>query len=90
MAKHTLLQQLMGNLAPTRKPAKRTPPPCDFEDTRPNEPGTTKFGPAPRRPPTGWAESSIELAQGTEIMEFPTDAAADLMVEYFPGAKKRA
>ncbi len=99
MAFRTPLQHLLRGLLPPGNPPQAPAGP-DFEDTRPDErPAASrretrraaeKTPPAQRRQPTAWAESSIELAQGTEIVEFPDDTAADLMDEYFAKANKRA
>jgi hypothetical protein len=96
MAFRTPLRHLLRSLLPPHDQPRAAARP-DFADTRPDDgAGSTrhaaadKIPPSHRRPSTTWAESSIELAQGTEIMEFPDDTAADLMDEYFAEPKKRA
>jgi len=88
------LQQLLRKLSPPPGSADRAAPVDDFADTRPDiegmpRPAGRQAAPTPRQPGT-WSESAIELAQGTEIMEFPDDTAADLMDEYFAAPAKRA
>ena len=98
MAFHNPLQHLLRGLLAHRTPAPAPAPASeDFEDTRPAplrsevpRAAASRKPSSPRRPPAGWAESSIELARGTEIMEFPDDTAADLMDEFFAETKKRA
>lgn len=99
MAYRNPLHHLLHSLLPSRHPAET---PQEFADTRPDDSAdadtletrraaSDRTPPSQRRPSTtAWAESSIELAQGTEIMEFPEDTAADLMDEYFAQPKKRA
>jgi hypothetical protein len=88
------LQQLLRKLSPPPGSADRTAPVDDFMDTCPDvgrappSTGRRQAAPTPRQPGT-WSESAIELAQGTEIMEFPDDTAADLMDEYFAAPAKR-
>ena len=99
------LQQLMRNLLPNRLPSEAAAAPPDFADTRPigeadadpapprREPrrgGGDRSPTGSRRQPAAWTESSIELAQGTEIMEFPDDTTADLMDQYFAERTRRA
>jgi hypothetical protein len=97
----TPLQHLLRSLLPSRSRPEATAAQPEFADTRPDadrppsrgEPRRAdpdKGRSSPRRQPTGWAASSIELIQGTEIMEYPDDRAADLMDEYFAEPKKRA
>jgi hypothetical protein len=86
------LQQLMRKLSPPGS-ADRAASVDDFMDTRPDvghapSTGRRQAAPTPRQPGS-WSESAIELAQGTEIMEFPDDTAADLMDEYFAAPAKR-
>jgi hypothetical protein len=93
MDRRTPLQQRLRNLLPTRgRPATAAP---EFQDTRPD--GATAAsvrGPrqaaTPARQSGGWSESAIDLVLGTEVMEYPDDAAADLMEEFFASSKKRA
>ncbi|MEO5685799.1 MAG: hypothetical protein ABIR54_00415 [Burkholderiaceae bacterium] len=78
---------------PTRRPTGTSAP--DFVDTRPDAalgatPATSRRAPPKQGPATGWAESAINLAEGTEIMEYPEDTAADLMDEFFAQPEKRA
>ena len=90
MAFRTPLQHLLRSLLPPGN-QPQAPARPDFEDTRPDAGAAAdRIPPSHRRPSTTWAESSIELAQGTEIMEFPDDTAADLMDEFFAEPKKRA
>ncbi len=102
----TPLQHLLRTLLPTRQQTPASEAETQFADTRPSadaadaEPApprresrraVAERKPAAKRGATsGWGESSIELAQGTEIMEFPEDTAADLMDEYFAELSKRA
>jgi hypothetical protein len=85
MDRTTNLQQLLRNLLPSRGRTAASHP--EFMDTRP-EPHLRQV-PSSRRP-TVFAESSVDLALGTDIMEYPEDTAADLMDEFFANAEKRA
>ena len=90
----TPLQQLLRTLLPSRDPTERLAPPPDFADTRPDDeraPTPVAGAVAPQqRQPGPWAESALDLARGTEIMEYPDDTAADLMDEFFAKLEKRA
>ncbi len=86
---------LLRNLLPSRGQADAPATATDFMDTRPSG-DTGQAASGARRMAaqefctTTWAESAIDLAQGTEIMEFPDDTAADLMDEFFAKTEKRA
>ena len=100
----TPLQHLLRSLLPSRDQTHLDSSRPDFANTRPDADFGDRNASAPeqrqaalgrtpatqRRQPVAWAESSIDLAQGTEIMEFPDDTAADLMDEYFAKSQKRA
>ena len=93
----TPLQHLLSNLLPSRHRPQAPAAAPAFADTCPAPPrreprsaAADKTPPSQRRQPAAWAESSIELMQGTEIMELPDDTAADLMDEYFAEPKQRA
>ena len=85
MDRTTPLQHLLRNLLPSRGKANHAA--SDFQDTRP-EPAIRRVSPARR--PAAWAESAVDLALGTDIMEYPEDTAADLMDEFFAKSEKRA
>jgi len=83
MDRRTPLQHLLHNLLPSR--GKTAASAQEFLDTRP-EPAVRQVAP-PYRP---WAESAVDLALGTDIMEYPEGTTADLMDEFFAKAEKRA
>ena len=85
MDRRTPLQHLLHNLLPSRGQAN--PSMTEFMDTLP-EPAVSQL-PSARRPAI-WAESAVDLALGTDVMEYPEDTAADLMDEFFANAQKRA
>ncbi len=83
------LQHLLHSLLPTRG-RPDTAIRHDFADTQPVDEHAAAVQAARRqaaieeRWSVGWAESAIDLAGGTEIMEYQDDdTAADLMDEYF-------
>ena len=81
-----LLRSLLPSRGPADAPATArefmdTCPACDTAHAAP-EPGTSRTAPQ-EFCTTTWAESAIDLAQGTEIMEYPDDTAADLMDQFF-------
>jgi hypothetical protein len=84
MDRRTPWQHLLRHLGPSAGPSEPSAP--DFSDTRPDTPEAAP----PRRPAAGWAESAIDLFEGTEVMEYPDDTAADLMDEFFTDSHKRA
>ena len=97
----TPLQHLLSNLLPSRQRPQAPAAASAFADTcrdadpapsrpEPRSVAADKAPPSQRRQSVAWAESSIELMQGTEIMELPDDTAADLMDEYFAEPKQRA
>ncbi len=93
MNRRTPWQHLLRHLLPSR--GRSGPPVPDFTDTRPDGPHAAALPalrqvPPLQRPATGWAESAIDLAAGTEIMEYQEDTAADLMDEFFAKSEKRA
>ncbi len=91
----TPLQHLLRTLLPSHGPSDPVAPAPDFEDTCPADghaaatPVVRAVG-APQRQPGAWAQSALDLEQGTEIMEYPDGAAADLMDEFFAKSEKRA
>jgi hypothetical protein len=87
MSHRTPLQQMLRNLLPSRHRPRDQPAVPEFADTRPTADKTSATLPCPAM---GWAESSIELAEGTEIMEYPEDTATDLMDQFFAESKKQA
>jgi len=81
-----LLRSFLPSRGPTDAPATArefmdTCPAGDIEHAAP-EPGASRTAPQ-EFCSTTWAESAIDLAQGTEIMEYPDDTAADLMDQFF-------
>ena len=89
------LQHLLHSLLPSRS-RPDTAIRHDFADTQPVDEHAAAVQAArhqterEHRWSAGWTESAIELAVGTEIMEYPEDAAADLMDQFFDMAHKRA
>jgi hypothetical protein len=88
---------LLRSLLPSRGPADACATAREFMDTRPA--GNAEDAPLERGASrmasqefctTTWAESAIDLAHGTEIMEFPDDTAADLMDQFFSQSDQRA
>ena len=90
----TPLQHLLRTLLPSRGPADPAGSAPEFLDTRPDDRAASapalRAVATPPRQPGAWAESAIDLALGTEIMEYPEDTAADLMDEFFAKSEKRA
>ncbi len=88
------LQHLLRNLLPSRGRQSTITSVPDFLDTRPDvermAAAARPAAPQQQRQPAAWAESAIDLVQGTEIMEYPDETAADLMDEYFAKSEKRA
>jgi hypothetical protein len=88
------LQLLLHNLLPSRGPGTTAP---DFVDTQPVD-ADAAAAQAARRPvspqrlrqSTAGAESALDLAAGSEITEFPDDAVADLMEQFFAKTQKKA
>jgi len=89
------LQHVLHNLLPARGGTAA----ADFVDTQPVDANaaaaqasrrTLTLAPLQLRQSTAWAESALDLAAGSDITEFPDDAAADLMDEYFAKAAKKA
>jgi len=56
-------------------------------DTR--APGGAQATTAPQRRPSVWAESAIDLVNGTDIVELSDDDLGDLMDEFFAQQHKR-
>jgi hypothetical protein len=98
------LPNLIRNLLPARPPADGATAPA-FADTLPNDEEPAPLPPrreikrmaaarsaqtSSRRAAPSWAESTIDLFRGTDIMEYPDDTAADLMDEFFTAAGKNA
>jgi hypothetical protein len=87
------LQHLLHNLIPARGPGAAAP---DFVDTQPVDAdaaaaqASRRAASPQQRQSTAWAESALDLAAGSDITEFPDDAAADLMDEFFAKAQKKA
>jgi hypothetical protein len=85
----TPLQHLLHKLLPV--PAQPPAPAEDFEDTRPDDSHSQPPAaavPARNRVPLG--ASPLDPFPGTEVMEYPDDAAAELLDEFFNQANKRA
>jgi hypothetical protein len=87
------LRHLLHTLLPS-KGTPSTPADTDFVDTQPVDARAAAAQASRRRaalPRRGmWAESALDLETGSEIMEMPDDAAADLMDEFFAKAAKKA
>ena len=89
------LQHLLHNLLPAKGSPSDGRAATDFVDTQPVDAraaaaqASRRAGPAPKRS-SAWAESALDLELGSEIMEMPDDAAADLMDEFFAKAEKKA
>jgi len=95
MNQRSPLQNLLQNLVPTR--GRTEPAPAadtDFVDTQPVDARAAAVQASRRKarlPMRGvWAESALDLECGSEIMEVPDDAAADLMDQFFAKAGKKA
>jgi hypothetical protein len=75
-------------------PSKGTPADADFVDTQPADAHTAATQASRRRaalPKRGiWAESTLDLERGSEIMELRDDDAADLMDKFFAKSTKKA
>jgi len=87
----------LQHLLHTLMPAKGTPDnsaDTDFVDTQPVDARAAAAQASRRRatlPRRGlWAESALDLECGSEIMEVPDDAAADLMDQFFAKSQKKA
>jgi hypothetical protein len=87
----------LQNLLHTLLPSKGTPTTSadtDFVDTQPVDARAAAAQASRRRTMLTkrglWAESALDLECGSEIMEVPDDAAADLMDEFFAKAAKKA
>ena len=87
------LQHLLHTLLPA-KGLPDNPADTDFVDTQPVDARAAAAQASRRRatlPRRGlWAESALDLECGSEIMEVPDDAAADLMDEFFAKSEKKA
>jgi len=87
------LQHLLHTLLPA-KGTPSAPADTDFVDTQPVDARAAAAQASRRRaalPRRGlWAESALDLEAGSEIMEMPDDAAADLMDEFFAKAARKA
>lgn len=82
------LQHVLHKLLPaSADPAARTP---DFEDTRPDDSRSPPPADRPARDRAAPVASLIDPFPGTEVMEFPDAAAAELMDEFFGESSKRA
>ena len=84
------LQHLLHSLLPTRGQGGPAEAAHDFADTEPADDRAAAVQASRRQTvqdepwrAAGWAESALDLADGTEIMEYPEDTAADLMDEFF-------
>jgi hypothetical protein len=91
----TPLQHLLRTLLPSHGPSDPVAPAPDFADTRPTDDSAAaapvrRTAASQQRRPGAWDESALDLVLGTEIMEYPDGAAADLMDEFFAKSEKRA
>jgi|SRR5690349_14853585 len=83
------LQHLLHSLLPSRGRADAATAAPEFADTQPVDERAAETQASRRRASLenrrafGWTESALDLAGGTEIMEYPDDTAADLMDEFF-------
>jgi hypothetical protein len=78
------LQHLLQKMLPAHvSPAA---PAEDFEDTRPDDSHTRPPAAVPARN----LASPLDPFPGTEVMEYPDAAAADLLDEFFADSLKRA
>jgi hypothetical protein len=78
------LQHLLQKMLPAH--ASPAAPAEDFEDTRPDDSHARPPAVVPARNLT----SSLDSFPGTEVMEYPDAAAADLLEEFFADSLKRA
>ena len=78
------LQHLLQKMLPSH--ASPAAPAEDFEDTRPADSHARPSAGVPARN----LASPLDPFPGTEIMEYPDAAAADLLIEFFPDSYKRA
>lgn len=84
----TPLQHVLHKLLPaSADPAARSP---EFEDTRPDDSRARPPADKPPRDRAAPVASPFDPFPGTEVMEFPDAAAADLMDEFFGESRKRA
>ncbi len=86
---HHLLHKLMPSFGPADNPPDSA---LGFADTLPDDsraPPARGAAPVPR-PSDAWRDTTIDPELGTEIVEFPDGASADLMDEFFAGPAKRA
>ena len=82
------LQHLLHKLLPVHADAATQPE--DFADTRPDD---SRARPPADMPPRAVAAASappLDPFPGTEVMEYPDAAAADLLDEFFAPPDKRA
>ena len=86
----TPLQHLLHKLLPVH--AHPAAPAEDFEDTRPDDSHARPPAAEPARNRVPLVASPIDPFPGTEVMEYPDDAAAELLDEFFsdPKTHKRA
>lgn len=93
MNQRSPLQHLLRALKPSTG-APTLAADTDFVDTQPVDARAAAAQASRRRaslPLRGlWAESALDLECGSEIVEMPDDAAADLMDQFFAKAAKKA
>jgi len=78
------LQHLLHKMLPAH--ASPAAPAEDFQDTRPDDSRTRPPAAAPARN----LASPLDPFPGTEVMEYPDAAAADLLDEFFAESYPRA
>ena len=84
----TPLQHLLHRLIPIH--ADVAAPAPDFEDTRPDDSHEQPPAAVPSRNLVPPGASPFDPFPGTEVMEYPDAAAAELMDEFFAPPDKRA
>ena len=78
------LQHLLQKMRPTH--ASPAAPAEDFQDTRPDDSHSQPSAAVPARN----LASPLDPFPGTEVMEYPDAAAAELLDEFFADSLKRA
>jgi hypothetical protein len=84
----TPLQHLLHKLLPVH--AQPPAPAEDFEDTRPDDSHSQPPAAVPARNRVPLGASPLDPFPGTEVMEYPDAAAAELLDEFFAESQKRA
>ena len=84
----TPLQHLLHKLLPVH--ANPVAAAEDFEDTRPDDSHTRPPAAVPARNSVPSSASPLDPFPGTEVMEYPDDAAAELLDQFFTQPNKRA